>query len=318
VQAFGADAQEAGVNRSYLFVPADSERKLANARSTAADALILDLEDSVPAASRPAARKRAHDYLKDGAVCELWIRINPLDGADAQLDLAAVMPARPAGIVLPKPVAASDVVKLGQMLDVLECDHGIPSGQTLIMPIATERPDALFRLHEYAGCSNRLAALSWGAEDLSAAIGASENRSADGHWLPTYELARSLCLLAAAAAGVAAVDTVYTNFRDDAGLARYAATARRDGFSGMLAIHPSQVATINTAFSPSPEELQRARNIVALFAQSPDAGTLGMDGEMVDRPHLLQARRIIALAEQQHPDAERAGADTRQTGQVDE
>lgn len=283
------------MNRSYLFVPADSERKLGKARDAGADALILDLEDSVAAAARPAARELAHAFVANGGSCELWLRINPLHTADAMLDLRAVMPAAPAGIVLPKPSGAADLLELARLLDALELEHGLPSGQTSILPIVTERPAALFRLHEYAGCSPRLAAMTWGAEDLSAALGAASARAEDGRWLPTFELARSLCLVAAAAAEVAAIDTVFTDFRNERGLAGYAAAARRDGFAGMLAIHPAQIPVINEAFSPSAEEVRRARRIVQLFADNPDAGTLAMEGEMIDRPHLMLARRILAL-----------------------
>jgi len=198
--------------------------------------------------------------------------------------------------VLPKSRGADDVIRLAAMLDTLERTHGIEAGRTCILPICTETPDALFTLGSYAGCSPRLTAMSWGAEDLSAAVGASAKRGDNGNWLPPYELARSLCLFGAAAAEVAAIDTVYTDFRDEKGLASYAANARRDGFSGMLAIHPAQVDVINRAFVPTTAELERAKRIVALFAGNPGAGTLGMDGEMIDRPHLVQAERILQLA----------------------
>lgn len=284
------------MSRSFLFVPADSEGKLAKARDGDADALIVDLEDSVAPDRRPAARELLQDFLRDGAPMPLWVRINPMDSRDALEDLRAAMPGGPAGIVLPKALGAEQLAELHGMLGRLEVEHGLPAGQTRILPIVTERPDALFRLHEYQGSNERLFGMSWGAEDLSAAVGASRTRDEDGHWLAPYQLARSLCLFAAAATGVAAIDTVYTNFRDSDGLARYAAAARRDGFTGMLAIHPSQVAPINAAFTPGEQEVERARRIVALFAENPDAGTLGMDGEMLDRPHLLQAKRLLELA----------------------
>lgn len=282
------------MNRSYLFVPADSARKLQKAADVDADALILDLEDSVAASARPAARKLARDYLLGKS--NVWVRINPLDTDDARADLDAVMPSAPAGIVLPKPRSAADAVLLAGMLDELEEQHGIEAGRTRILPLCSERPAALFSLDRYIDATPRLAGLTWGAEDLSAAIGASNNRDDDGNWLPPYELARSLCLIAAAAAGVAAIDTVFTDYQDADGLARYAACARRDGFAGMLAIHPAQVDTINRAFVPTSAELERAARIVALFTEHPEAGTLGMDGEMIDRPHLLQAQRILRLA----------------------
>lgn len=282
------------MNRSYLFVPADSERKMKKASDVGADALILDLEDSVPPDSRPAARELSRDYLVDRQ--RVWVRINPIGSEDAAADLEAIMPSAPTGIVLPKSRGADDIVRLAAMLDVLERTHGIKAGCTRILPICTETPDALFTLGSYAGSSPRLAAMSWGAEDLSAAVGASAKRNDKGEWLPPYELARSLCLFGAAAAEVAAIDTVYTDFRDEKGLANYAANARRDGFSGMLAIHPEQVDVINRAFVPTTAELERAKRIIALFAENPGAGTLGMDGEMIDRPHLVQAERILQLA----------------------
>jgi len=283
------------MSRSYLFVPADSERKLARAADVGADALILDLEDSVAAAARPVARELAAGYLKGRD--NIWVRINPIDSGDAEADLATVLVAEPAGIVLPKPRSAADVDLLASQLDALEKAHGITAGQTKIMAICTERPEALFTLGSYVGASSRLVAMSWGAEDLSAALGASASRDDAGNWLPTYELARSLALCAAAAAEVAAIDTVYTDFRDTKGLAKYAANARRDGFSGMLAIHPAQVEIINRAFVPTAAEIARAMRIVELFADNPDAGTLGMDGEMIDRPHLLRAQRLLQRQE---------------------
>ena len=279
------------MSRSYLFVPADSERKLAKASDAGADALILDLEDSVLASARPAARELAADYL--GGRDNVWVRINPIDSDDATADLAAVVPAAPAGIVLPKPRSAADAVQLATQLDALEKAHGIDVGQTKIMPLCTERPEALFTLDGYIGATPRLAALTWGAEDLSAALGAIDNRDEHGNWLPPYELARSLCLCAAAAAEVAAVDTVYTDYKDSDGLLRYAASARRDGFSGMLAIHPAQVDVINKTFMATTGEIERAKRIVDLFTDNPGAGVLSMDGEMIDRPHLVQAQRLL-------------------------
>jgi citrate lyase subunit beta/citryl-CoA lyase len=282
------------MSRSYLFVPADSERKLAKASHAGADALILDLEDSVAAHAKAAARALAAEFVNDRN--DAWVRINPIDSDEAQADLATVVAAAPAGIMLPKARSADDVVSLALQLDRLEAQHGIAAGQTKIMALCTERPEALFTLASYIGATPRLAALSWGAEDLSAALGASANRAADGEWLPTYEMARSLCLCAAAAAQVAAIDTVFTDYRDMDGLANYAAKARRDGFSGMLAIHPGQVDVINRAFMPTAEEVERAARIVALFEDNPGAGALGLDGEMIDRPHRVQAERLLELA----------------------
>jgi citrate lyase subunit beta/citryl-CoA lyase len=242
------------------------------------------------------ARDLARTFLAERGTAAVWVRINPLDSDDALADLQAVLPAAPDGIVLPKPSGAGDSLQLGKRLDVLEQEHGIAAGRTAILPIATERPAALFSLHEYASIPGRLAGLTWGAEDLGTALGASARRDEDGRWLPPYELARSLCLFAAAAAGIAAIDTVFADYRDLPGLERYATAARRDGFSGMLAIHPAQVGVINQAFTPDAQELARATRIVRLFEQQPEQGVVGMDGEMLDRPHLLQARRILAMA----------------------
>jgi len=280
--------------RSFLFVPGDSERKLAKAGDAGADAIIVDLEDSVTAESRPRARELAREYIEGRD--DVWLRINPVDTSDALDDLQAVMPAAPSGIVLPKARSADDATRLATKLDELESRFGIAAGHARILPLCTERPRALFSLDSYVGATPRLAGLTWGAEDLSAALGARASRDESGNWLPPYELARSLCLFAAAAAEVPAIDTVYTDFRDAEGLASFAARAARDGFTGMLAIHPAQVATINDAFSPSGDEIERAERIVALFRDNPGAGALALDGEMIDKPHLVQARRVIALA----------------------
>ena len=282
--------------RSFLFVPADSERKLTKASESGADALILDLEDSVAAEARPDARVLAREFLagKDN----VWVRINPIDTDDALADLEGVMPSKPAGIVLPKPRSAAAAVELAARLMALETKHDADPGSTRIIALCTEHPEALLTLNSYIAATERLAGLSWGAEDLSAALGASTNRDADGNWLPTYEMARSMCLLAAAAAEVAAIDTVFTDFKNSDGLRDYAAKARRDGFSGMLAIHPAQIGVINKAFMPSSAELEHAERIVELFAANPGAGTIGMDGKMIDRPHLVQALRLLATARQ--------------------
>ncbi|MBT8092438.1 MAG: CoA ester lyase [Gammaproteobacteria bacterium] len=265
------------------------------AAESGADALILDLEDSVVPHARPGARKMAAEFLRDTS--SAWVRINPVDSRDAAADLDAVVPSGPTGILLPKPVSGADVTRLSERLDDLEDRHGIEARSIRIMALCTETPRALFALDSFVDATPRLAALSWGAEDLGAALGARSNRDEAGNWLPVFEMARSLCLLAAAAAEVAAIDTVYTDFRDDKGLVGYAAKACRDGFSGMLAIHPAQIGPINAAFSPPASEVERAQRIVDLFAENPDAGTIGMDGQMIDRPHLLQAQRLLQLAE---------------------
>jgi citrate lyase subunit beta/citryl-CoA lyase len=288
------------MTRSYLFTPADDPRKVAKALASSADAVILDLEDSVTEARRPVARDGAAEALAsrrgaDGK--EIWVRINPLDSEDADLDLEAVVAAAPSGIVLPKPESAADAIDLAARLDELEAAAGAGQGHTRIICICTERPEALFALGGYRDATPRLAALTWGAEDLSALVGAAANRGGDGEWLAPYQLARSLCLFAAAAAGVPAIDTIYTNFRDADGLARHATAARRDGYGGVLAIHPAQIETIHAAFTPTRAEVDRARRIVDLFDNAGGAGTVGLDGVMLDRPHLAQARRTLALAE---------------------
>ena len=282
------------MSRSYLFVPGDSERKLAKAKDGPADALILDLEDAVAASALPAARRLVAEFLGESGHARCWVRINPLTSPESTLDLEAVLPAAPYGIVLPKSSGADDVVNLAGRLDAME-----ESGQaaTKILPIATEVPQAMFRLQGYAGSTARLEALTWGAEDLGAALGALRNRDEQGNWLPTFQLARSLCLLAASSANVAAVDTVYVNFSDTAGLSRYAQAARADGFAGMLAIHPAQVEPINEAFTPGSEEVEFARRVAAFFDAHPDAGVTQLDGKMIDRPHLLMARRLLELAD---------------------
>jgi len=245
----------------------------------------------VTADARPAARQLAAGYLQGRD--DVWVRVNPVESDDAIADLEAVMAGAPVGIVLPKARSAADAVTLAGYIDRLEKQHDIEPGSTRIMAICTERPEALFTLNSYMGATSRLHGLAWGAEDLAAAVGASTNRDQKGNWLPQYELARSMCLFAAAAAEVAAIDTVYTDFRDLDGLLRYATSARRDGFSGMLAIHPAQVEVINAAFEPTEEEIEQAERIIRVFGENPGAGTVSLDGKMVDRPHLIQAQRLL-------------------------
>ncbi len=286
--------------RSWLFVPGDSEKKLGKGESTGADALILDLEDSVAAARRPVGREMTREYLEgaDRSVCQLYVRINPLDSKDALQDLAGIIGGKPDGLVLPKAETVEDSHRLACYLDALEIANGIEQGTTKIFPIATETPGAMLTLDGYRDANERLSALAWGAEDLSAAIGASTNRDENGDMAAPYVLARSLCLMAAYAAGVQAVDTVYTDFRDDEGLRTSSNYARRDGFTGKIAIHPNQVGIINDAFTPSAEETAHAEAVIALFAANPEAGTLSLDGKMLDKPHLTQAERVLALARQ--------------------
>ncbi len=284
--------------RSFLFVPGDSDKKIAKSETVPADLVIFDLEDAVAAEARPDARLRVKEYLKGNneRTAALYVRINPLDTDDATKDLETVMEGAPDGIVLPKAHAPHDIHALEKMLDGQEAKHGLNSGSARIFPVATETPAALFTLGEYRHAATRLAGLTWGAEDLGAAIGAMSKNGETSEWSAPFDVARSLCLFAAAAAGVQAVDTLYSDFRDLEGLAASAARARRDGFTGKLAIHPGQVETINAAFTPSAEEIEEAQAIAELFAANPGAGVLSYKGRMVDMPHLVQARKIIALA----------------------
>jgi citrate lyase subunit beta/citryl-CoA lyase len=240
------------------------------------------------------------EYLEgaDRSVCQLYVRINPLDSKDALQDLAGIIGGKPDGLVLPKAETVEDSHRLACYLDALEIANGIEQGTTKTFPIATETPGAMLTLDGYRDANERLSALAWGAEDLSAAIGASTNRDENGDMAAPYVLARSLCLMAAYAAGVQAVDTVYTDFRDDEGLRTSSNYARRDGFTGKIAIHPNQVGIINDAFTPSAEETAHAEAVIALFAANPEAGTLSLDGKMLDKPHLTQAERVLALARQ--------------------
>ena len=270
--------------RSLLFVPGDRPDRMEKALSLGADALILDLEDSVVPAAKVAARVAVAAMLAKSRTTTLYVRVNPLDSGLIGDDLAAILPHRPDGIMLPKAEGGASLAALDTML----------SGDIAILPVATETPAAIFALGSYGGVTARLAGLTWGAEDLPAAIGASTSREADGGYTAPYQLARSLTLFGAHAAGVPAIETVYPDFRDLDGLATYAARGRRDGFTGMMAIHPVQVAVINSAFSPSKAEIDHARRIVALFAANPGAGALALDGKMIDAPHLKAAERLLA------------------------
>lgn len=285
--------------RSLLFVPGDSDKKIAKSESIPADLIIFDLEDAVAAAARPEARIRVKNYLdaRQDRSAALYVRINPLDTDDARKDLAVVMEGAPDGIVLPKAQAPDDIRTLEKLLDAAETKHGLEKSSTRILPVATEIPTALFTLGEYQHVADRLLGLTWGAEDLGASIGAMSKHGEASEWSDPFALARSLCLFAASAAGVQAIDTLYANFRDQEGLAASAARARRDGYTGKLAIHPDQVEIINAAFTPSTEEIDEAHAIVDLFAANPDAGALSYNGRMVDMPHLVQAKKIISLAE---------------------
>lgn len=276
--------------RSLLFVPGDRPERFAKAAASGADALILDLEDSVSPPAKDAARSAIASYLREEqADVAVFVRVNPLDTDLCAQDLAALHGLSPDAVVLPKAEGAASVRLLAGRL----ADESIDAP---ILPIATETPAAVFQLGTYAAPDVRLAGLTWGAEDLPAAIGASTSREDNGRFTPPYELARSLTLFGAHAAGVPAIDTVYPAFRDPDSLAAYARRAARDGFAGMMAIHPSQVAPINAAFTPDAEQVEQARRIIAAFAASPGAGALQLEGRMIDAPHLKQARRILARA----------------------
>lgn len=284
--------------RSFLFVPGDSERKLAKAAGTAADALVLDLEDAVSAERIDIARGAVREYLlshRERTRTQLWVRINPLSSDKALPDLAIIVAGSPDGILLPKITSTSDIVLLDHYLSALEVREGVSAKSIRIMPVATETAGAMFGLGALARCSDRLWGVTWGAEDLSAALGASSNREEDGGLEFTYKLARSLCLLAAVAAEVEPVDTVFTNFKDQDGLLKESRAARRAGFTGKIAIHPDQVDPINQAFTPAPEEIEYARRVVEAFSKT--QGTIGLDGKMLDMPHLKQARHVLAMAQ---------------------
>jgi citrate lyase subunit beta / citryl-CoA lyase len=283
--------------RSLLFVPADSEKKLARAAGSGADILLLDLEDSVAAARKPAGREMTRSFLTARPKgSRAYVRINPLSTELAVPDLEAVMPGRPDGIMLPKAAGGDEVRTLDRLLEKLEKANGIASGATQILPIVTETARAMFTLGSYAGSSARLSGLMWGAEDLAADLGALANRRADTRYEAPFALARSLCLYAAAAAGVAAVDTVYADFRDAAGFERECLEGARFGFTAKAAIHPDQVAIINRVFTPDAKAIEHAQKIVDAFAKAPDAGVVSMDGMMVDRPHYVAAKRVLARA----------------------
>ncbi len=289
--------------RSWLFVPGDSERKLEKGRDNPADALILDLEDSVSKDRQQVAREMVCAYLKsrpDRSRQRLWVRINPLDTPLALPDLAAVMPGAPDGICLPKVYSAAEVNTLAHYLSALEAREGLPIGSTRILSVATETAASLLTFHTYLDrVSDRLVALTWGGEDLAAALGASDNRNpVTGDYDDPYLMAKSLCLAAARAIGAQPVGVVHVNFRDLAGLEADCLRDRRAGFVGKIAIHPDQCAVINRAFTPSDEEVAFARRVIDLFEKNPGLGTIGLEGKMLDMPHLKQARNVIALAEQ--------------------
>lgn len=284
--------------RSWLFVPGDSD-KMAKAVAGPADVVLIDLEDAVAESNKPLARTMVRDFLKaqETGLERIWVRINPLDGPHTLNDLAAIMPGRPGGIMLPKVDGRPDVERVDHYLSAFEAANGIETGATPIIVLVTETAAAMFTTGDYKGAP-RVVALTWGAEDLADSIGASSNRSEDGGYSFTYELARSLTLLGAAKAGVLPIETIQGDFRDLDGLKQRAEKVRRDGYRGMLAIHPTQVAVINQAFTPTAEEVAEAREIVAIFEANPGVGAIGYKGGMLDRPFLSRAQQLLALVDE--------------------
>jgi citrate lyase subunit beta/citryl-CoA lyase len=297
MQADRIVAQQTMTPRSWLFVPGDSPSKAEKAAGSGADALILDLEDSVALPRKPAAREIIATLLRERRPgLQYWLRINPLSGDFARDDLALPGDAMPDGIVLPKCDSGADVAALAAMLAALETAAGWPPDAIKILPIATETARSIFNLGTYGTCGPRLAGLTWGAEDLPAAVGATASRNEDGRLSDLCRLARALCVAGAAAADVPAIETVYPDFRDLVGLRAYVAQGRRDGFTGMLAIHPAQVPVINEAMTPTEAECAHAAAIIAAFEAAPNAGVVAINGKMIDMPHLKQARRLAARA----------------------
>ena len=285
--------------RSYLFVPGDSERKMTKASGTAADALVLDLEDAVADQHLGGARVLVREYLKahpDRTAQQVWVRINPLDTEKALEDLAVIVDGAPDGLLLPKCGSGAEITRLDHYLTALERREGVQAGSIKIVAVATETPVAMFELGSYRNSSARLSGLTWGAEDLSTAVGASTNKGDDGAYGFTYQLARTLCLLGAKAASVAPIDTIQANFRDAAGLTAEVRRARLDGFTAKFAIHPDQVAIINAGFTPDAADVEKARAIVAAFKASDGVGAVQLDGKMLDKPHLTQALQILESA----------------------
>jgi len=286
--------------RSFLFIPGDSPKKLDKGMGSGADALLLDLEDSISPQNKAQARATTLAFLKEAMPAKprprIYVRINGLATGLTDDDLDAVVAVHPDGIMFPKAEGGAAVMHCDAKIAAREAIHGLPDGALDIIAIATETAAALFLAGTYAGSSKRLKGLTWGAEDLSVELGAEANRDRDGNFLDPYRLARSLCLAGAAAAQVQAIDTVYVDFRNEAGLRRECEEARRDGFTGKMAIHPAQVAAINEVFTPTAEAIKRAEAVIAAFAADPSAGTVGIGGMMYDRPHLERARQLLTRA----------------------
>ena len=283
--------------RSLLFVPADGGSKLDKAMASGADGVIIDLEDSIAAESKESARKLALDFLKSAQSRkdrpQLLVRINGLDTGMTDADLDAVVPGKPDAVLLPKAEGGATVIHLDAKLTVREALAGLPEGEIKILAQTVESPAGLFSAGSYRNCSARLIGMTWGPEDLSAELGAEANREIDGTLTEPYRIARAMCLFGAAAAKVSAIETIYVNFRDTDLLRKDTELARRDGFTGRLAIHPAQVPVINEVFTPSTAQIEKAKAIVAAFEAKPGAGTVGMDGKMYDRPHLARAQALL-------------------------
>ena len=286
--------------RSFLFIPGDSPKKLEKGLGSGADALLLDLEDSISPQNKTQARDVTLAFLKEAVPVKsrprIYVRINGLQTGLTDADLDTIVAGKPDGVMFPKAEGGAAVIHCDAKLTAREAIHGLPEGSLDIFAIATETAQAIFLAGTYAGASKRLKGLTWGAEDLSVELGAEANRDRDGNFLAPYQLARSLCLAGAAAAQVQAIDTVYVDFRNEAGLRRECEEARRDGFTGKMAIHPGQVAAINEVFTPTADQVKRAEAVIAEFAKNPGAGTVGIGGVMYDRPHLKRARQLLARA----------------------
>ena len=282
--------------RSWLFAPGDSEKMMGKAIASEADIALLDLEDSVVPDRKAAARSMVAAAIKGAPnKARIWVRVNPLTSGETEADLDAIVPAAPGGVFLPKAEGGHDVEALDALLSAREEDAGLQQGSIKVAALVTETAAAMFTTGTYDGAP-RLVAMSWGAEDLSSELGASEQRGPDGEYTHVYEMARSLCLLGAVKAGVAPIETVQPEFRDLEALESRARHVRAQGFRGMLAIHPAQIAPINAAFTPSQDELAHARAVVKAFADNPGAGALQLNGNMIDRPHLALAERLLAEA----------------------
>jgi citrate lyase subunit beta/citryl-CoA lyase len=288
--------------RSLLFIPGDSPRKLDKGLTSSADVLLLDLEDSIAPDGKTAARETTLAFLREAQTAKdrprLYVRVNGFRTGLLDADLDVVMAGKPDGILLPKAEGGGSVTQLDAALTAREANLGIADGGTAILALTTETAKAMFLAGTYAGSSRRLAGLTWGAEDLSAELGAEANRDASGNFLDPYRLARTLCLVGAAAAQVPALDTVYVDFRKSDGLRRECEEARRDGFVGKMAIHPAQVPIINAVFSPTPDAIAHAHAIVDAFAAAGNAGVVGISGVMYDRPHLAKAMQLLARTNQ--------------------